>query len=134
MTARPFDWHEYFKLAQELAARKDEARLRSALSRAYYYVYHLALNRAKLNGFAPRAGESTHMQLWRLFELSPEPECMSLGHVALRLKEKRERADYEPVYRRLEDEVLPILEDAQEFAVRLGKLPQRHPDPKSQRQ
>jgi len=39
-----FDWSEYFNLAQELAvisseATNNEARLRSAVSRAYYSVF-----------------------------------------------------------------------------------------------
>ena len=46
MATQPFDWCAYFLLARELAERQDEASLRSALSRAYYYIYHLALQRA----------------------------------------------------------------------------------------
>ena len=89
MADQPFDWSDYLRLAQELAARKDEACLRSSLSRAYYYVYHLALNRAERNGFVFLQGESTHGQLWRLFNKSPEPECINLGQIALRLTIKR---------------------------------------------
>ena len=47
----PFDWSEFLTLADELGKRADEASLRSALSRAYYYVYHLALRRAQDNNF-----------------------------------------------------------------------------------
>ena len=43
MAAQPFDWIGYFTLADELSRRADEASLRSAMSRAYYYVYQLAL-------------------------------------------------------------------------------------------
>ncbi len=128
MADQPFDWSEYLKLAQELAARKEEACLRSCLSRAYYYVYNLALTRAQQNGFVSVKGESTHVQLWRLFSKSPEPECINLGQIALRLKEKRERADYKPVYRRIQEDVVPVLADAQDFAARLGRLAARHPN------
>lgn len=129
----PFDWSEYLKLAQELAARNEEACLRSSLSRAYYYVYNLALARAERNGFVSAQGESTHGQLWRLFSQSPEPECIYLGQVALRLKEKREKADYRPVYRRIEEEVPQVLSEARDFADRLGRLALRHPNPASVR-
>jgi uncharacterized protein (UPF0332 family) len=133
MAQGPFDWLEYLKLAQELAVRREEACLRSSLSRAYYYVYNLALARAELNGFVSAQGESTHTQLWRLFSRSPEPDCIYLGQIALRLKEKREKADYGPVYRRIEEEVSGVLSEAQDFAARLGRLPQRHPNPASVR-
>src|SRR5438874_5019813 len=99
MAEQPFDWADYLKLAQELATRKEEACLRCSLSRAYYFIYNLALIRAERNGFVSRQGESTHGQLWQLFSKSPESECIRLGQVALRLKEKRERADYKQVYR-----------------------------------
>lgn len=133
MADQPFDWSEYLKLAHELGARKEEACLRSSLSRAYYCVYNLALTRAERNGFVPVLGESTHSQLWRLFSQSPEPECIYLGQVALRLKEKREKADYRPVYRRIEEEVPLVLLEAQDFATRLGRLAPRHPNPASVR-
>ena len=38
----PFDWTEYARLAEELGTRPDEASLRTAISRAYYSVYHQA--------------------------------------------------------------------------------------------
>jgi hypothetical protein len=50
----PFDWFEYLQLADELGERAEEGALRSAISRAYYYVYHQALERAEANGFRPR--------------------------------------------------------------------------------
>ena len=39
-----FDWSEYFNLAQELAGTSEEAKLQSAVSRAYYSVFCLARN------------------------------------------------------------------------------------------
>lgn len=134
MAAQPFDWSQYFRLAEELAQRPEESALRSALSRAYYYVFHLALQRAQSNGFAFSDAEGTHKQLWRIFKLSPEPDCQKLGEIAGRLKEKRRRADYEEHYRRLVDEIPVMLTDAQDFAARLQRLNPRHPNPASVRQ
>ena len=54
--AEQFNWYGYLQLAEELGKRSDEASLRSALSRAYYYVYHLALERAEANDFKPIQG------------------------------------------------------------------------------
>lgn len=133
MDSTPFNWTGYFKLAEELARRPDEASLRSAISRAYYYIYHLALTRAEANDFVALSGEATHSQSWRVFSHSPEPGCMKLAQIASRLKEKRERADYRPYYARLGEDVPEMLADAEEFAARLGRLHPRHPNPKSQR-
>lgn len=133
MAAQPFDWSEYFKLAGELAKRKDEAALRSALSRAYYYVYHLALSRALDNGFTTRSGEGTHTQMWRNYSGSPEPDCRKLAEIGGRLKEKRERADYNQIYARIHEEIPDMLADAQDFAARLQKLNPRFPNPASVR-
>jgi uncharacterized protein (UPF0332 family) len=133
MAAAPFDWSEYFRLADELGRRADEASLRSAISRAYYYIYHLALARAEANAYKPLPGEGKHAQLWRVFSASPEPDCQRLAVIAVRLKEKRERADYEKYYARVTEEVPVLLADAQDFAARLGRLPTRHPNPQSQR-
>ena len=133
IVAAPFNWSDYLTLAEELGTRADEASLRSALSRAYYYVYHLALKRAEANNFKIIPGEGTHTQLWRLFNTSPEPACQKLAQIAGRLKEKRERADYNPNFIRIEDEVPELLAEARDFAARLDKLPARHPNPASVR-
>jgi hypothetical protein len=133
MAAVPFDWSEYSRLADELGNRSDEASLRSAISRAYYYVYHLALARAEANSYRAMPGEATHAQLWRVFSQSPEPDCKRLAVIAFRLKEKRERADYENYFVRVVEEVPALLADAQDFAVLLKRLPARHPNPGSVR-
>ncbi len=130
MAAQPFDWTSYYTLANELAGRADEASLRSAISRAYYYVYHLALARAAGNGFEILPGEGSHTQLWRNYSLSPELTCRKLAEIAKRLKEKRERADYHERYPRINDEIPGMLTDAQTFAARLVALPARFPDPR----
>jgi uncharacterized protein (UPF0332 family) len=127
MAGQPFNWGFYYTLANELATRADEAAHRSAISRAYYYVYHLALTRATSNGFRAFSGEASHAQLWRKYSESPEPACSGLALIAKRLKDKRERADYNEFYPRIRDEVNELIHDAQDFANRLGTLPQRFP-------
>jgi uncharacterized protein (UPF0332 family) len=133
MAASPFDWSEYFRLADELGKRSDEASLRISISRAYYFVYHLALKRAMANDLTLKLDEGTHAQLWLVFTGNPEPECQRLGAIGSRMKEKRVRADYRDYFARIQEEAPAILGDAQEFADRLGKLDPRHPNPKSRR-
>jgi len=134
MAAHGFDWIDYYNLARNLAGRADEASRRSAISRAYYYVYHLALARAVSNGFQIRAGEGSHSQLWRNYSGSPDFDCKRLAIIANRLKEKRERADYEKSYPRVDEEVDELINDAQKFANTLGTLPLRFPNPAHVRQ
>lgn len=134
MAAQPFDWTGYYTLARELAGRADEASRRSAISRAYYYVYHLALARASRNGFQLIEGEPSHKQLWRNYSDSPDHGCRKLAEIAKRLKEKRERADYNRFYPRIDDEISELIIVAQDFADRLVALPARFPDPAHVRQ
>jgi uncharacterized protein (UPF0332 family) len=132
MASAPFDWNNYFQLADELAKRSEEAALRTAISRAYYYVYHLALKRATSNSYAfnKDAGEGMHMQLWRVFDASPEPDSRRLFQIGVRMKDMRERADYKPSFARISDAISAILSDAKEFEATLNRLPARHPVPK----
>jgi hypothetical protein len=51
----------------------------------------------------------------------------------MRLKEKREHADYRDIFTRIADEVPGVLADAQDFAEALQRLPARHPNPRSVR-
>ena len=133
MAPVPLDWVEYYNVAVDLAGRPEEAYLRTPISRAYYFVYHVGLKRAQANNFTPVRGESTHIQLWRIFKGSPEYACRQLGEIAMRLKEKRERADYQDVFPRVADEVPNVLADTQAFVDGLQRLPARHPDPRSVR-
>ena len=127
----PFDWSEYIKLADELGKRTDEGSLRSAISRAYYYVYHLALDRARANNFQALSGEGVHRQLWRCYSDSPMPACMRLGEIAQRLQRKRQKADYDPIYTRITEDMPDVMTDAKTFAAGLKQLDPRHPNPQS---
>ena len=118
--ASSFDWSGYLKLAEELGKRTDEASLRSAISRAYYYVYHLALKRAQANNFEFVKG-GMHTQLWRVFSESPELDCKMLGTITSRMMERRTRADYNNIFTRISEEVPDTLADAQSFAVLFSK-------------
>jgi len=134
MATQHFNWISYYTLANELAARTDEASRRSAISRAYYYVYHLGYARAASNGFKLIDGETSHKQLWRNYSESPDHDCKKLAVIANRLREKRVRADYNKVFLRIDDEIEALIQDAQDFAAGLVALPPRFPDPTHVRQ
>ncbi|MEO6801771.1 MAG: hypothetical protein ABI197_00855 [Granulicella sp.] len=127
MTTEPFDWTELSKLADELAKRPEESCRRTAVGRAYYFVFHLARKRIIDNGYRIVPGGNSHKQVWDKYTDSPELDCRKLGEIAKRLKEKRERADYSDAYPRLEDDLPQILASAQEFASQLASLNPRLP-------
>jgi uncharacterized protein (UPF0332 family) len=127
MPTQPFDWSDYFKLAGELANRTEDSCRLTAIGRAYYYVFHLARARIEANGFAIFPGGDSHKQVWEKYTGNAESDCKKLGEIAKRLKEKRQRADYEDFCARLGDDMPAILADAQDFADRLAKLPARLP-------
>jgi hypothetical protein len=134
MRTDPFDWSNYLGLAKQLAQNKDdEASLRSAISRAYYFVYNLALERAEKNGFTIRRDDSYHAQLWLNYAGSPDPTCVRLGEIAKRLKFSRVKADYNPVFPRINEEVDASISDADDFASKMAALNLRFPNPASVR-
>lgn len=94
-----FDWMKYHSLAAELCAGLDPAAHRSAVSRAYYAVFHLAC------GYAERRGASLpryekHAALWQWFD-PPDPAPgrtrneRRIGRDGKRLRQRRNDADYE---------------------------------------
>lgn len=96
-----FDWPDYLTLAQALsgdeeAAPTEEARLRSALSRAYYAVYGTARAVARVqDGYVPQRSETSHQGLIRHFRESPDRVRKSIAANLERMQKNRERADYE---------------------------------------
>ena len=122
-----FDWPDYLKLADELSKRTEEACLRTAISRSYYYIYHLAKQRLDENQFIIVRGEGTHRQIWEKFEVEADFRCKKLYDLAKILLDKRKRADYEVPYAKIESEFPIILELARKFAKDLADLDKRLP-------
>lgn len=123
----PFDWPDFLTLADELAKRAEESCLRTAISRAYYYAYHLGRQRIIDNQFPMVPGGDSHKQVWEKFEVSPDWDCKKLALLAGKLKDKRQRADYDKVFPRIADEFPTVLDMARNFATDLGRLNQRLP-------
>ena len=126
----PFDWIDYLTLAEDLAKKTDEASKRTAISRAYYFVYNTASDRILSNGGKFPGGESSHNWCWSKYQKGPDPACIQLGINGQRMKARREWADYKKGNKpRLNDEVERMLEEAREFQKDIGSLPARYPFP-----
>ena len=122
-----FDWSDYFKLATRLSSEAGEASLRSAVSRSYYCIFHLALTRAENNNYVPAKQGSSHRDLWLLYDSSPVHECRALAAIGRRMKSWRVTADYDDQFPKLEETCQRVLVEAQRFATVLAKVDPRHP-------
>jgi len=90
----PFDWSDYRLVAEKLSQNADEASLRCAISRAYYFAYHQAVNHLSEHfDFLPSKDKS-HDAVWRAFEKKGHSyrEVWDKGD---KLKKLRVDADYE---------------------------------------
>jgi uncharacterized protein (UPF0332 family) len=124
-----FDWNGYRTLAVELAKRTDEASQRSAISRAYYFVFNTARKRPSVSQYRFPEGEGVHKVLWDLYERNADKNCKSLAVLATRMKLRRVKADYDSFYPRIGEEVIAVLQDAEECATILQNLDPQYPKP-----
>jgi uncharacterized protein (UPF0332 family) len=115
-----FDWSEYLTLANQLAANSDEASHRSAISRAYYCVYHKASERAVASGCVD---PKRHVELWNLYtNKQTDKACIKLATMGDRMKKERVEADYNPAAGRITDRMNVQLRRANDFLARLSAL------------
>jgi len=99
-----FDWSEYLKLAQELAGQasssaSNEARLRTAISRAYYASHCKARNYlrdVKGDTSIPQSG-GAHNYVITKFKNSSNRRCRKIGMDLDRMRKNRGIADYKDV-------------------------------------
>jgi hypothetical protein len=118
------------RLAEELAARPDEASQRTAISRAYYFVFNLAFARAESTAGHCPVNEGRHAWCWNKYMQSPDSDCKQLGSDGDRMKRRRADADYvQSTKVNLEGEVRLMLIEARKFEARLAALPGRFPRP-----
>lgn len=82
----------YLDVADELMGAGGAARLRSAVSRAYYAVFHVATQATVALGGPARS--SDHELTGARFQSSADPVISELGQRFLNLKTARHRADY----------------------------------------
>ncbi len=119
MAAPAFDWSDYLKLANQLAAKPDEASQRSSISRAYYCVYHKAAERAASTGCVDRR---SHWRLWDVYGHNTDRVCRKLYDIGSRMKKERVAADYDPAATRIAERMNIQLSRANNFLNVLSAL------------
>jgi len=125
-----FDWSEYLYLAQENAdIRPDksysvEAKLRVAISRAYYAAFCQARNYLIDNSsFVALSDQETHWDIIYKFLHSSDGSRRRIGLELSRLRNSRNQADYDDVYPNLSLATAQALVNAaQQVIIRLSRL------------
>ncbi|MEG5061002.1 HEPN domain-containing protein [Microcoleus sp. A2-C5] len=125
-----FDWSEYLNLAQELAASTEEAKLRSAISRAYYSVFCLARNYLRDIEQDPRLSRNKtydindHQYVAEefIYNRSKSQKITEIGRNLTRLRKIRNQADYEDTIFQLQKEVVRSLSLAPHIISALREL------------
>jgi uncharacterized protein (UPF0332 family) len=91
-----FRWEEFLDLAEELAGRAgDEAALRTALSRAYYAVFHVGREYLAHAAITIDRSGSAHRQV----QSEIEARDYRTGQDIFRLHRLRKEADYDDEFR-----------------------------------
>ena len=127
-----FDWSEYFNLAKELAETSEEAKLRSAVSRAYYSAFCLARNYLRDIEQDPTLSRNktydinVHQYVADVFihHKAKSKTMIEIGNDLNRLRPRRNKADYEDIIFNLPKEVITALMLAENIISALRKLPQ----------
>ena len=133
-----FDWSEYFNLAQELAAissdnfASNEAKLRFAVSRAYYSVFCLSRNYLRDVEKDPRLSRRNSFDINQhqyvaeefIFHKSKNPKIIKIGENLSRLRELRNKADYSDTMFSLQKDVKYALKITENIISVLSDLKQ----------
>jgi uncharacterized protein (UPF0332 family) len=125
-----FDWSEYLNLAQELAASNEEAKLRSAISRAYYSVFCLARNYLRDIQQDPRLSRNKTYDINDhqyvadefIFNRSKSQKISEIGRNLTRLRRLRNQADCEDTIFKLQKEVGRALSLGRDIILALREL------------
>jgi uncharacterized protein (UPF0332 family) len=130
-----FDWSEYLKLAQELAATNSdssdnkEAKLRAAISRAYYSTFCLGRNYLRdiekdPTLFRKNRDINEHQYVAEKFinHRSKNKNMVKIGENLSRLRELRNKADYEDTMFNLPTQAKTALKLADNIIAALSNL------------
>ena len=119
-----FDWLEYLKLAEELVeGDTNEAKQRSAISRAYYAAFCYASNYLKdYLDFQPTGNEHKAVaEEFRTYD--PKDKTMlGIGKDLKSLREARNKADYEDTFMSLGSKVKLALKLAKNIIDKINVL------------
>lgn len=123
-----FDWSEYLNLALELAGQAaspagQEARLRTAISRAYYGAFCKGRNHLRdKDGRRIPSGGQVHQYVRDEFKKSTDKLRKQIGHNLDRLRSDRNKADYDDSAARLDAMIKADLALAGKVISTLGRL------------
>lgn len=118
-----FEWDEFLDLAKELAqSARNEASIRTAISRAYYCVYHRATAACR----ARLPMQSRRHQIWiqlRDFGVhSNRPEFVEIGRRGMELHWLRIQVDYHNPYNVNNRRMKPLIALALDVIVQAEEL------------
>ena len=123
-----FDWSEYLNVAKELAGvtttpANQEAKLRAAISRAYYAAFINARNHLRdQEGYLIPTTGNAHRYVSQQFELSSDVVRQSIADKLSRLKAYRKQADYVDKFPGLAGITLMALKLSEEIISTLNSL------------
>ena len=123
-----FDWKDYLSLAKRLLACPPqdslyEAKLRSAISRAYYSVLMTATTYLEeTESFEVDRTRPTHVQVWALFHDPGDVARQKIGQDGDRLRRDRVRADYRSIFHNLPGRAKLVVVTAEEIINNLAEL------------
>lgn len=118
-----FNWPDYFDLSEELLQCEGEAYQRSAVSRAYYALFHSA--RGKLifwSEWNPPQEASDHEYLWETFSKKYDSESKQVGQLGDRLRKVRNKVDYADRIKDVSDVVEVAMINARNLKTALDNL------------
>ena len=123
-----FDWSEYLRLAEQLAAEAEagellQARRRTAVSRAYYAAFHSTMGLLKSRGeYAPQGDGWDHEGVVRTCSQSSSRGWHPIGNDLRRLRRQRVNADYKAAMEVSDSLVQSAVERARDLIDRLKRV------------
>ncbi len=120
-----FDWSENLSVAEELVGKTpaipstEEARHRSAISRAYYAAFHASVR--KLGKKIP-AYENSHLAVVEYFEHNGSRAYRHIGGKLRRLLKDRRAADYDDEFPQLSGIAPKAVDNARTIIELIGAL------------
>jgi hypothetical protein len=116
-----FDWQSFLEIADELAARDDEAAWRTAISRAYYTALGVATEALPAAERATVNPRNAHERIWQLYTFSTTAGCRSLGNLGYRLRGRRRIADYNAGHSVQERDAQQAVHDAHQLLASIDR-------------
>lgn len=121
----PFDWSAYRAVAETLKGNADEASQRGAISRAYYFAYHQALNHlTEHHNFQLSEERPAHDQVWREFS-NKGLTYREVWNKGDKLKKLRVDADYRTTAIITAETTVASLKLADRIVESLGQIQQK---------